>query len=324
MRRLILALGVLLAVTACSRSAEPNRADVLHIGSQRGGTKAVMIASGALEGAPYTVEWSEFAAAQPLLEAIGAGAVDLGLAGDAPFTFAYQSGSPIKAVGAQFVTERPAGALALVVPGNSPAHSLADLKGKKIATTRGSVGHHLVIRALRQAKLPPDWVIFTFLAPGDAKAAFSSGTIDGWAIWTPYLAPALKEGARTIVDGRGLINAYSFDVANEKAIAAKRALLADFLRREARALAWARANPDAYAAALAKETGLPPDVARDYAAKNARSAVPIDDAVIGDVRQVLDDFRASGAVRGDRALADGFERDFTTTKSAAPSGPTTG
>ncbi|MGO7909938.1 ABC transporter substrate-binding protein, partial [Rhizobium leguminosarum] len=70
---------------------------VLKVGSQRGGTKAILIASGALEGAPYKIEWSEFAAAQPLLEAVGAQAVDLGEAGDAPFLFAYAGGSKIKA-----------------------------------------------------------------------------------------------------------------------------------------------------------------------------------------------------------------------------------
>lgn len=314
-RRVFLGFGALLALAACGHGAGDD-ATTLHVGSQRGGTKAVMIASGALTGAPYKVEWSEFAAAQPLLEAIGAGAVDVGVTGDAPFMFAYQSGSRVKAVGAQYVRERPAGALALVVPKGSAAQSLADLKGAKIATTRGSVGHYLVIRALRQAKLPADWVTFTFLPPGDAKAAFSSGAIDGWATWAPYLQPVFKDGARTIADGQTLVKGYGFDVANVDAIAAKRAILADFLEREAKALAWARSHPDEYGAVLAKETGLPIEVARDYARKNGRTAVPIDDGVIADQQQVIDDFRASGAIKGDRVLADGFDRELSKTKVA--------
>ncbi|MBO9375617.1 aliphatic sulfonate ABC transporter substrate-binding protein [Sphingomonas histidinilytica] len=309
------ALAALLALTACGRDAGGDTT-VLHVGSQRGGTRAVLLASGALEGAPYTVEWSEFPAAQHLLEAIGGGAVDVGVVGDAPFIFAYQSGSRIKAVGAQFVEERPVGALALIVPKASAARSIADLKGRKIATTRGSVGHYLVIRALQQAKLPPDWVNFVFLSPGDAKAAFSSGAIDGWATWAPYLLPAFKEGARTIVDGHDLVKGYGFDVANEAAIRAKPAILADFLKREAKALAWARANPGPYGVVLARETGLPIEIARDYAIKNGRTLVPIDDALIEEQRQVLDDFHAAGAVRGDRALADGFDRSLFSEKVA--------
>jgi sulfonate transport system substrate-binding protein len=316
MKRLLIALGTLLALAACGGGAGGDKT-VLHVGSQRGGTRAVMLASGALEGAPYKVEWSEFPAAQHLLEAIGGGAVDVGLVGDAPFMFAYQSGSRIKAVGAQYASERPSEALALVVPAGSPARTLADLKGKKVATTRGSVGHYLVIRALADAGLPADWVTFTFLPPGDAKAAFSSGSIDGWAIWTPYLPAALKEKARIIVDGHDLVQAYGFEVANDDAIAAKPALLADFLKREAKGLAWARANPDTYAAVLAKETGLPLDIAQDYARKNRRVAVPIDDSVIADQRQVLDDFRKAGAVAGTRELASGFDRSLAVAKMAA-------
>jgi sulfonate transport system substrate-binding protein len=317
-KRIAIAFIALLTLAGCGRGAgSADQANVLHVGSQRGGTKAVMLASGALAGAPYQVEWSEFPAAQHLLEAIGAGAVDVGLVGDAPFMFAYQSGSHIRAIGAQFVAVRPPGALALIVPQGSPVRSLADLKGRKVATTRGSVGHYLVIRALAQAKLPPDWVQITFLPPGDAKAAFSSGAIDGWATWTPYLPVALKEHARIVVDGHDLVRGYGFEVANDDAIASKPALLADFLKREAKALAWARANPGAYAKVLAKETGLPIDIARDYADKNARTAVPIDDAVIADQQQVLDDFRNAGVVKGQRALAEGFNRTLSTTAVAA-------
>ncbi len=315
MKRLLLALGMLLSLAACGRGADSGR-ETLHVGSQRGGTKAVMLASGALDGAPYAVEWSEFPAAQHLLEAIGGGAVDIGLVGDAPFMFAYQSGSRIQAVGAQYVKERPRAALALVVPAGSPARTLADLKGKTIATTRGSIGHHLVIRALAVAGLPADWVTFSFLSPGDAKAAFSSGAVAGWSVWTPYLATALKEKARIVVDGHDLVTGYGFEVANDDAIAGKPALLADFLKREAKGLAWAHANPDAYAAVLAKETGLPLEIARDYAFKNGRVSVPIDDAVIADQRRVLDDFRNAGAIAGKRDLAAAFNRTITPTKVA--------
>jgi sulfonate transport system substrate-binding protein len=315
-RRILTALTGLLLLAGCGGGASGDT-DTLHVGSQRGGTKAVMIASGALDGAPYTIEWSEFPAAQNLLEAIGGGAVDVGLVGDAPFIFAYQSGSRIRAVGAQRVAIRPTGALALVVPGTSPTRTIADLKGKTVATTRGSVGHYLVIRALADAKLPADWVTLTFLPPGDAKAAFESGSIDAWATWVPYLSAAYKGHARTIVDGSQLVSGYGFEVANQDAIAGKRALIADFLKREAKALAWASDHNEDYAKVLAHETGLPLDIARDYAAKNQRQSVPIDDAVIADQRRVLSDFQNAGAVAGSRDLATGFDRSFSKTEVAA-------
>ena len=99
MNRIVAALSGLLLLAGCGGGVSGD-ADTLHVGSQRGGTKALMLASGVLDGAPYKIEWSEFPAAQHLLEAIGGGAVDVGLTGDAPFIFAYQSGSRIQAVGA--------------------------------------------------------------------------------------------------------------------------------------------------------------------------------------------------------------------------------
>jgi sulfonate transport system substrate-binding protein len=43
-----------------------------------------------LKDVPYKIEWKEFPAAAPLLEALSAGAIETGLVGDAPFTLPRQ------------------------------------------------------------------------------------------------------------------------------------------------------------------------------------------------------------------------------------------
>ena len=304
-----LAAAAALLLAACGGSRGGDQT-VLNVGSQKGGTKSFMLASGVLDGAPYKVSWSEFPAAQHLLEAIGSGAVDVGLTGDAPFQFAYQSGSPIRAVAAQRAPVRPSEALAILVPRGSPAHSLADLRGKTVATTRGSVGHYLMLQALEGAKLPPDAIRLVFLAPGDAKAAFSSGSIDAWATWTPYLTAALHEGARVIVDAQAFPVAYGFDVANESAIAGKRAQLEDFLKREAKGLAWARAHPAEYAVVLARETGLPADIARTVAEKSQRQRAVLDDTVVTAQRDVAARFERAGALKTSRDIGKSYDQSF--------------
>lgn len=302
-RQTLTALAATGFLSACGRA---QAADTLKVGSQKGGTKALMLSSGALDGIGYRVEWSEFPAAQNLLEAIGSAAVDVGLAGDAPFQFAYQSGLPIKAVSAQRADPRPREAVTVLVPGDSRVRSIADLKGKRIATTRGSVGHYLALRALHEAGMRPDAVIFTWLSPGDTRAAFASGAIDAWACWTPYASAAIKEGARVIADGQKLIWGYGFEVANEQAIARKKGMLADFLRREDKALEWASAHMSDYARVLAAETGLPPDIALTMVRKNSRRAVPINQRLIDDQRIVLDTFRETGDIKSDRPIRDAF------------------
>lgn len=304
-RGVLAAAGAGILLSGC-RPGAGNQRDVLRVGSQKGGTKALMLAAGALSGADYRIEWSEFPAAQPLLEAIGSGAVDVGLAGDAPFLFAYEAGGPLQAVAAQHVDPRPSGALGIVVPQASPIRDIAGLKGRRIATTRGSIGHFLVLRVLERNGLRVGDVHITFLAPSDSAAALSSRAVDAWSTWVPYMSLALAGGARVVADGRDYVGSYSFDVANAAIIGPKRRVLGDFLAREARALQWALTHVDAYARVLAKETGLPLPVAADMVRKNARQAVPIDAQVVLNQRQVLDTFAHAGEITPRRALSQAF------------------
>ncbi len=306
-RSLIAALTAAVLLAGCGAPGEGGQT-VLKVGSQRGGTKAILLASGALEGAPYRIEWSEFAAAQPLLEAVGAGAVDLGEAGDAPFLFAYASGARIKAVQAG---KSGGSATALLVRKGSPIRGLADLRGRKIATGRGSIGHYLLLRLLEEAGLSPTDVQVVFLNPGDAKAAFTSGAIDAWVTWGSYVALAkLHDDATILADGDGRLSGYGYEAASEAAIAGKRPQVEDFLRRLAKARRWAGEHPQAFAVALAKETGLQPDVAL-YTVQHYRIAPSaIDDAAVAEGRAVLDRFRAAGAVTSTRDPAGAFDRSF--------------
>jgi sulfonate transport system substrate-binding protein len=304
-RNLLAGIATTFALAGCGGGKGAD-AKTLRVGSQKGGTKSLMLASGALDGAPYTVEWSEFPAAQNLLEALGSGAIDTGIAGDAPFQFAYQAGSPIKAIGAQTTQEREPGAIALVVPAASPIHDAKGLRGQRIATTRGSVGHYLLLRALLSAGLGAKDVTTVFLSPSDARAALQTGAVDGWSTWQPYVAAALAEGDRIAVDGRGLAQGYGFDIAHESAITNKRPLLDDFLKREARALEWASTHVDEFAKVLAHETGLPLPIAREFAGRGSRLPIPIDRALINRQQVVLDTFRQFGEVKADRPLKDAF------------------
>jgi len=304
-RRTTLGLLGSALLAACSKGGER----VLRVGSQRGGTKAMMEASGKLAGLPFPVEWAEFPAAQHLLEALGAGAVDLGAVGDAPFLFAYEGGSPIKSVQATRYEPRNA-ASTVLVPKNSPIRAVAQLAGKKVATGRGSAGHFLLLRALERARVDPRSVEIIFLPPGDAKSAFASGSVDAWSTWNPYAGAAiLHDGARAIADGRDLVTGYGFFVANENSIAGKRELIAPFLGRYAEAQRWASDNTDAFAAVLGRETGLPPDLAR-YFADRGLTAVRTDAQLIDLQRSVLTTFERAGAAEAKRPIEAAFDTSF--------------
>ena len=152
--RWLLVAGVLLSAIA-SASAQ----SVLRVGDQKGNSQAVMQAAGVLKDVPYQIEWKEFPAAAPLLEALGAGAIDTGLVGDAPFTFAAAANVPVKAIGT--IRQSNEG-LAILVPRDSKVHSFEDLKGKKIATGRGSIGNQLILAALESREWSTDHVQIVF------------------------------------------------------------------------------------------------------------------------------------------------------------------
>lgn len=117
----------------------------------------------------------------------------------------------------------------------------------------------------------------------------------------------MKEGARILVDGRDLIAGYAFEVANERAIADKRPLLADFLDREARALQWAIAHPSDYAKLLSAETGLPYDIAYIMVEKHSRHQVPMDEKLLIDQRTIVETLARSGDIKPARKLENAFE-----------------
>ena len=96
-------------------------------------------------------------------------------------------------------------AQAILVHPDAPIHSLADLRGKKIAVTRAAGSHYLLLAALAQAHLKLDEVQVAYLAPADGRAAFEGGNVDAWVSWDPYLSAIERQSkVHVLADGTGL------------------------------------------------------------------------------------------------------------------------
>lgn len=296
----------LLALIALACTALPAVAETLTVADQKGQQRALLEASGAVQGAPYTIAWTDFEAASPLLQALAAGAVDTGIAGDGPFLFAWGAGMPLKA--AWLLPPRGAGhAVAVVVSAGSSIHDPAALSGRRIATGRGSIGHLLLLRLIETGAIPPPAPQIVFLTPAQAKAALEAGSVDAWSTWEPYVSLESVGGqGRVVVDAAGLMPNNGFWVASDTALAGKRALLDDFYRRVTAAFAWGRTHQDAYARILARQTGLPEPVARAVAAKMIASPGPLTAAVVADEQATLDAYRSAGLLQTHVPLASAF------------------
>ena len=304
MIRLALAAALLLG-TPVLASAQTT----LRVGDQKGNSQAVMEAAGVLKDVPYKIEWKEFPAAAPLLEALGAGAIETGLVGDAPFTFAAAANVPVKAIAA---VRQSRDGLAVLVPEQSRIKSFDDLRGKKIATGRGSIGHQLILAALEARGWKPDDVQITYLAPSDAKVAYTQGSVDAWSTWEPYVSQEeVLFKSRRVITGEGLTPGLGFQVATPAAIKDKRPELEDFVRRLAAARAWSAGNVSSYAETWGKLMNIPTSVPLNWLTRAKIRIAPIDDAVIADEQTTIDLYFRAGLIKQNLKAADIVDRSFT-------------
>ncbi len=244
-----------------------------------------------------------------MLEALGAGAIETGLVGDAPFTFAAAANVPVKAIGA--IRQSQEG-LAILVPRESPVHSFEDLRGKKIATGRGSIGHQLILAALESRGWSPSDVQIVFLAPSDAKVAYTQGSVDAWSTWEPYVSQEeVLFQSRRVITAEGITPGIGFQVASPDAIRDKRPELEDFLRRLAAARAWSLTNVSAYAETWGKLMNIPPAVPLNWLSRAKIRIAPIDDGVVADEQKTIDLYFRSGLIKQKLNAADIVDRSFS-------------
>jgi sulfonate transport system substrate-binding protein len=299
------AAAVLLAACGSSATASSGGQVTLTLGDQANGLQTLMKAAGALDGTSYQVKWAEFQGAAPLFQAMQGGAVDTGSAADLPTLAAISGKLPIKLVEA---LQTSGAGTVILVRGDSAVKTVADLKGKTVvvSSARGSIAEYLLAAALQQAGLKYSDVTVQYVLPAAAQAAFNSGQTPIWATFDPYGSISLKSGARVLVDGQnGRVSGIGFISAAESSLndPGKKAAIADFLNRLAKAEAWASANQAAYAKVYAQTNKVDPEVATQVVAHGASVAGPVSPDVVTKVQAVSDLMHQIGSLPADVQVA---------------------
>ncbi len=233
------------------------------------------------------VKWVQFQFGPPLLEALGAGAVDIGFVGDTPPIFSQAAKANLV-----YVARSPANVSAVVVPKDSPIKSVAELKGKRVAIAKGSSSHNLTIRALKKYGLKFEDIEPVYLPPADAVAAFATGKVDAWTVWDPYLAIAEgRHNARALATtAEPELASNDFYLANRTFAERYPEVLKASLEEIADVSKWAAANVDQLAKISSEVTGV--DLA-SYTVSYNRYAIelhPITDDVVAKQQEVADAF----------------------------------
>ena len=307
------AVTAVLTAAACSSSSSPAASSsaaaksgaaavnvssvTLNIGDQKGtGAQALLQAAGLISKLPFKADWTDFTSGPPMLQAMGSGSVDIGGVGDAPPVFAASGGEQVAIAGARTT---PGAAAALVVPKNSPITSISQLKGKKIAVAQGSSADYHLLTVLNKAGLTTKQVTLEYLQPAEALAAFNSGHIDAWDIWSPYIEQVTgQDNARILVNGDGYGAPYSFEVASRAALndPAKAAAIRDYLTTLNQAYVWSATHISTWAKLWADATGLPSGIMVQAAKDDVNKPVTITSGVISAEQQLVTAFAKAGLI----------------------------
>jgi aliphatic sulfonates family ABC transporter substrate-binding protein len=272
-----------------ARSERSSDEPLLRIGYQKFGVLSLVKLHGALDGAlarnGLRIEWREYPAGLPIMDALHVRELELGVVGECPPVFAQADDVPLVYLAAEEAApEREA----ILVHENSSVQSVKDLRGKAIALHRGSNVHYLVIRALEEAGVSYDDVTLTFLTPEAARNAFERREVDAWAIWDPMLSSVRYDlGARVLRNGAGLARNVAYYVARREFAETYPNLVSEFLSHVALAASWAKDNAAAVADLLAPELGVPRGVLA-LAFRNGSSPVPLSTELVLGQQQIAD------------------------------------
>ncbi len=278
-------------------NASAHTGPTLRVGDQAGtGAQALLTSAGLIKKLPFKIQFADFTSGPPMLQAMSGGSLDVGGVGNAPPVFAAAGGAKIKIVGA--LSNNPESA-ALLVPRGSRATSIAQLKGKKIAVAQGSSADYHLIWALKKAGLSPKDVTLEYLQPAQALAAFSSGAVDAWDVWSPFIEQAVAQShGRIISNGDGETANFSYLVASESAVknAATSKEITTYLKTLNQAHRWANSHPAAWAATWAQATGLPVSVMTKAAKDDTQTPVPVDSKISTAEQSLVDAFSGVGLI----------------------------
>lgn len=283
-----------------SQPAAQSHVDVsgvtLNIGNQAGyGSESLLQAAGLLNKLPFKVQWHDFTSGSPIVQALGAGAVDFGQVGDAPPVFGLAGAAGVKFVGAWKNTPN---FVSILVPKSSPIQNVGQLKGKKVAVAQASNSLYDLLYELNRSKLSPKDVNIDYLQPAPGLAAFTSGAVDAWATWSPYIEKAEVDNGAKVIANSTSYEDDSFNLASQAALKdpAKNAAIKDLLSLLNQARLWANDHPQQWGGLWGQTTGYSPAVMGKAAADSDATPVPISPSVVSGEQQLVTTFSKAGLI----------------------------
>lgn len=262
-------------------------------------------------GEDVAVTWVLSTGSNKANENLNAEVIDIGSTAGAASFVARANGAAIKTIG---VFSQPEWA-AIVVPADSTITDVSQLKGTKIAATKGTDPYFFLLQALNEAGLSEADVEIINLQHADGQAALARGDVDAWAGLDPIMATTeAKDGAKLIYRNPDFAS-YGVLNAREAFLSESPELVDQVLVCYQEARQWIQDNPEDAVALLAKEASLEPAIASTVLTERTNVDVPLvpGDAQRAVLETILPTLVAEGQVRSEEEARSALESLYDTT-----------
>lgn len=258
-------VAALLAVAGCSvdRSGQDSSKPTIRIAYQSFPSGDLIVKNNHwLEDAlpNYNIKWTKFDSGADINTAFIAKQIDFGAIGSSPVARGLSTPLNIPYQVA-FVLDVAGDNEALVARNGTGINTVADLRGKRVATAFASTAHYSLLAALAQAGVNPADVDIIDLQPQASLAAWQRGDVDAVYTWLPTLDELRKTG-KTLIASRQLATAgkptLDLGVVATQFAKDNPSVVDTWRKVQARALALIHDDPQAAAKAVAAQLGTTP------------------------------------------------------------------
>ncbi|WP_411551676.1 aliphatic sulfonate ABC transporter substrate-binding protein [Paenibacillus lautus] len=255
------------------------------------------------------VEWAEFQSGPPMTEAMASNRLDFAGLGNMPIIAAQAADIPFKVISQSLHGQKN---VAIIVPPDSTAQTLSDLKGKKVAVTKGSNAFNFLYRGLADQGLKVSDIEIIQLQPDEAQPAFESGGVDAWATWDPYITLNTLTGkGNVLADGEQLgVLSPSFNIVRKDFADQYPDLVTLYLTVLNKTLAWEKENEAEAIQRYADERGILQDVIQGTFDRSRSINIPVTDDIIAEQQKTADFQFEQKTIRKKIQVKDVFDNQY--------------
>ncbi len=208
-----------------------------------------------LQKVGFKLKWQPFGLGPMVSEAFAADHLDRGVMGDFPAFIGRSAGINYRVVSIASTAPK---ALALVVKKDSSIVNITDVKGKKVATTKGAYGQKLLTMLMEKNGMTMNDIQFIHMTMDDLSTALIRGDIDAGVMWDPLVTRMEEAGEiRVVADGTGVYEAYAVLMAGGEMLSKNPEAVDAVLRAYQRGNEYIKQNPDECIKLLMEEMKIP-------------------------------------------------------------------